>query len=188
MSGIFISYRREDSQDLAGRPFDRLTQRFGKDRVFRDIDAIEPGAKFAQAIAERIGGCDAVVVLIGKGWLEAKNAEGRRRLHLPHDLVKAEAHVPNRHAALPLFDELEAGYCRSGVVVELVQPLETAIFAKEASRVRERDPRRLAEHLFERDLSPLLGLGPNLGDPPRNLPVGEQLARPLVDRRPFPAV
>ena len=45
MSGIFISYRREDSQELAGRLFDRLAQRFGKDRVFRDIDAIDPGAK-----------------------------------------------------------------------------------------------------------------------------------------------
>ena len=60
MSGIFISYRREDSQELAGRLFDRLAQRFGKDRVFRDIDAIDPGARFAQVIAERIGDCDAL--------------------------------------------------------------------------------------------------------------------------------
>ena len=42
MSGVFISYRREDSQQLAGRLFDRLVQRFGKNRVFRDIDAIDP--------------------------------------------------------------------------------------------------------------------------------------------------
>ena len=90
MSGIFISYRREDSQELAGRLFDRLAQRFGKDRVFRDIDAIEPGAKFAEVIAERIGGCDALVALIGKGWLDAKDAQGRRRLDLPNDFVKAE--------------------------------------------------------------------------------------------------
>jgi tetratricopeptide (TPR) repeat protein len=90
MSGIFISYRREDSQALAGRLFDRLTRRFGNDRVFRDIDAIDPGAKFAEVIGERIGGCDALVALIGKGWLEAKDAEGRRRLDLPGDFVKAE--------------------------------------------------------------------------------------------------
>ena len=90
MSGIFISYRREDSQALAGRLFDRLTRRFGTDRVFRDIDAIDPGAKFAEVIGERIGGCDALVALIGKGWLEAKDAEGRRRLDLPGDFVKTE--------------------------------------------------------------------------------------------------
>ena len=90
MSGIFISYRRDDSQALAGRLFDRLTRRFGKDRVFRDIDAIDPGARFAEVIGERIGGCDALIALIGNGWLEAKDAEGRRRLDLPRDFVKAE--------------------------------------------------------------------------------------------------
>ena len=61
MSGIFISYRREDSQELAGRLYDRLAQRFGKDRVFRDVDAIDPGANFAEVVGERIGGCDALV-------------------------------------------------------------------------------------------------------------------------------
>jgi TIR domain-containing protein len=90
MSGIFISYRREDSQELAGRLFDRLAQRFGKERVFRDVDAIDPGAKFAGVIGERIGSCDALVALIGRGWVEARDAEGRRRLDLPCDLVKAE--------------------------------------------------------------------------------------------------
>jgi len=90
MFGIFISYRRDDSQALAGRLFDRLTRRFGKDRVFRDIDAIDPGANFAEVIGERIGGCDALIALIGKGWLEAKDAEGRRRLDLSRDFVRAE--------------------------------------------------------------------------------------------------
>jgi tetratricopeptide (TPR) repeat protein len=88
--GIFISYRREDSQELAGRLFDRLVLRFGKERVFRDIDAIDPGARFAEVIAERVGNCEALVALIGKGWLDAKDAQGRRRLELPNDFVKAE--------------------------------------------------------------------------------------------------
>jgi tetratricopeptide (TPR) repeat protein len=90
MSGIFISYRREDSQALAGRLFDRLGGHFGKDRVFRDIDTLDPGARFAEVIGERISGCDVLVALIGKGWLDAKDAEGRRRLDLPRDYVKAE--------------------------------------------------------------------------------------------------
>jgi tetratricopeptide (TPR) repeat protein len=90
MSGIFISYRREDSQELAGRLFDRLTQRFGKDRVFRDIDTLDPGAKFAQVIAERIKACDVLIALIGRGWLVAKDADGRRRLDLQDDFVKTE--------------------------------------------------------------------------------------------------
>jgi DNA repair exonuclease SbcCD ATPase subunit len=35
--------------------FDRLAERYGKDRVFRDIEAIEADAKFDEEIAERIG-------------------------------------------------------------------------------------------------------------------------------------
>jgi hypothetical protein len=90
MAGIFISYRREDCQQMAGRLADRLGQHFGKVRVFRDIDAIPPGARFAEVIGERIGACDAFVALIGRGWLEAKDAQGRRRLDLVGDFVRAE--------------------------------------------------------------------------------------------------
>jgi len=90
MGGIFISYRREDSQALAGRLFDRLAHHYGKETVFRDIDAIDPGAEFAKVIAERIGACDALVALIGERWLDAKDTAGQRRLDLPRDFVRAE--------------------------------------------------------------------------------------------------
>jgi TIR domain len=43
MSGIFISYRREDSAPYAGRLYDRLCGRFGADQVFMDVDDIPPG-------------------------------------------------------------------------------------------------------------------------------------------------
>ena len=90
MSGVFISYRRDDSQALAGRVHDRLKQRFGKQQVFRDIDAIKPGAVFKEVIAGQVRVCDSLVALIGNRWLDAKDAEGRRRLDLPDDFVKAE--------------------------------------------------------------------------------------------------
>ena len=32
--GIFISYRRQETGDLAGRLYDRLADRFGEARVF----------------------------------------------------------------------------------------------------------------------------------------------------------
>ncbi|UVJ44301.1 tetratricopeptide repeat protein [Pseudomonas sp. LS1212] len=107
MPRIFISYRREDSQALAGRLFDRLAQRFGKDRVFRDIDAIEAGANFAEVIGERIGGCDVLVALIGTRWLEAEDGEGRRRLDLPHDFVRVEiaAALDQRKLVIPVLIE-----------------------------------------------------------------------------------
>lgn len=42
-TGVFISYRRIDSQATAGRLSDDLKRAFGDDAVFRDIDDIAPG-------------------------------------------------------------------------------------------------------------------------------------------------
>jgi hypothetical protein len=50
---IFISYRRGDSGPYAGRLYVALATRYGWDRVFFDVDAIEPGVDFARAILDR---------------------------------------------------------------------------------------------------------------------------------------
>lgn len=50
MAQIFISYRRQETSHLAGRLYDRLADRFGEDRVFMDVDSIEPGLDFSDAI------------------------------------------------------------------------------------------------------------------------------------------
>jgi hypothetical protein len=90
MSGIFISYRREDSAAYTGRLYDRLSAHFGADQVFMDVDDIPPGADFASHIDARVGSCDAMVVVIGKQWLTARNAEGQLRLSDPNDFVGLE--------------------------------------------------------------------------------------------------
>jgi hypothetical protein len=51
--GIFVSYRRQQSKDVAGRLYDRLADRFGEGQVFMDVDAIEPGVDFAEEISAR---------------------------------------------------------------------------------------------------------------------------------------
>jgi hypothetical protein len=68
MSRILISYRREDLAPYAGRLYDLLESHFGRDNVFMDIDTIQPGDDFVEAIERAIGSCDAVVAVIGKGW------------------------------------------------------------------------------------------------------------------------
>jgi hypothetical protein len=90
MPRVFISYRREDCAAVAGRLYDRLSQRFGAVNVFRDTDAIDAGAQFAGVIAERIKTCDALVALIDKNWLNTRDVEGRRRLDQPRDFVAIE--------------------------------------------------------------------------------------------------
>jgi tetratricopeptide (TPR) repeat protein len=90
MGNIFISYRREDSAGHTGRLFDRLSEHFGKGRVFMDISGIEPGVDFVEAIDKAVGSCDAFVVVVGKQWLNVKDADGRRRLDNPEDFIRLE--------------------------------------------------------------------------------------------------
>jgi hypothetical protein len=70
MASIFLSYRREDTGGHAGRLCDRLTARFGGDRVFMDIQDIHPGQNFVASIEDTIARCDCVIAVIGPRWLE----------------------------------------------------------------------------------------------------------------------
>ena len=90
MSGIFISYRREDSAPYAGRLYDRLCAYFGAGQVFMDVDDIPPGANFLAQIEAKVASCDAIVAVIGKSWLTARNVQGQLRLSDPGDFVAME--------------------------------------------------------------------------------------------------
>jgi hypothetical protein len=90
MRAIFISYRREDAEGQAGRLFDDLVMNFGDDSVFMDVAGLEPGRDFRRAIDEQVASCGVLLAVIGKGWLEAKDESGRRRLDDPMDFVRLE--------------------------------------------------------------------------------------------------
>jgi outer membrane murein-binding lipoprotein Lpp len=87
---VFINYRREDSAGHAGRLYDALSERFGEDHVFMDVDAIDPGEDFAEVVEQKVGSCDVLIALIGRSWVTTTDREGRRRLHKPHDWVRQE--------------------------------------------------------------------------------------------------
>lgn len=87
---IFISYRREDTQWVAGRLADSLSAYFGDQRIFRDIDGIVAGERFGDVIETTLGAADAVVVLIGKRWLDVTDSNGQRRLASDDDWVAQE--------------------------------------------------------------------------------------------------
>jgi len=87
---IFLSYRRSDAQHLAGRLYDRLETRFGAGNVFMDVDSIEPGLDYGEAIDKAVGSCDVLLVVIGTRWLDAVDEHNRRRLDDPDDLIMLE--------------------------------------------------------------------------------------------------
>ncbi len=97
---IFISYRREDASDAAGRLYDRLEAEFGES-VFMDVDNIPPGVDFVEAIDRAVGDCDVLIAVIGKKWLSARDAARRRcRLDLAEDYVRLELEAALRRPGI----------------------------------------------------------------------------------------
>ena len=90
MAGIFVSYRRSDSQGEAGRLFDDLVNHFSENSVFMDVSTIEAGRDFRKAIEEAVTKCGVLLVMIGPEWLDAKDEHGTRRLDDPTDFVRVE--------------------------------------------------------------------------------------------------
>jgi hypothetical protein len=93
---IAISYRREDSMAIAGRLYDRLEAKFGKQNVFMDFDSIRPGFDFRTQIKDTIDRSKVVVAVIGPQWFgEAQDKS--RRIDDPADFVRLEvAHALER--------------------------------------------------------------------------------------------
>jgi TIR domain len=88
-----MSYRRADSVGTAGRLFDRLAERFGVERVFRDIDSIEAGEDFDDSIRDALRLATVVLIVIGPRWLDARSADGTRRIDDPGDYVRREIEI-----------------------------------------------------------------------------------------------
>ena len=90
MQGIFISYRRQDSQSAAGRLADHIKEHLPEVPVFRDVETIEPGVDFIEAINRALASCGVLLAVIGPNWLSLTDAAGRRRLDNPNDYTRLE--------------------------------------------------------------------------------------------------
>jgi hypothetical protein len=88
--GIFVSYRRDETAGYAGRLADRLNEHFGEHKVFRDIDSIDPGLDFVEAIQRAVDSSEVLIAVIGRNWLSTTDTAGRERLQDPHDYVRME--------------------------------------------------------------------------------------------------
>jgi len=87
---LFINYRRNDSEEIVGRLYDRLLNDFPAGQVFLDTHSIPAGTDFKVASLRAIGDADVLLSAIGPGWLDAVNDQGARRLDDPADLVRVE--------------------------------------------------------------------------------------------------
>ena len=84
MSGqIFISYRRDDAAPWARLVYTSLFKHFPQSQIFMDVDNLDPGIDFVEAIKASVGCCDVLIAVIGKHWLVSSDEEGRRRIDNP---------------------------------------------------------------------------------------------------------
>ena len=96
MPGIFLSYRRADSDGWAGRLRDALRVRFG-DLVFQDVDNIPDGEIFSDVIDRALQECDVALIVIGPNWASARDEHGQRRLDNEDDWVRIETREVLNH-------------------------------------------------------------------------------------------
>jgi TPR repeat protein len=88
--GVFICYRREETAFAARAIYDRVAQKVGRENVFLDVDNIELGVDWFDALNERVAACDALVAVIGRNWVSGTDKDGGRRLDDPDDFVRIE--------------------------------------------------------------------------------------------------
>ena len=176
--GIFLSYRREETEHAAGRLGDRIAQRFGPEKLFVDVDSIPPGVDFAEAIQAAVRSCDVLLAFVGPRWVELRDRAGRRRIDDPDDFV-----------VLELREALDRGIPVIPVLVDgatMPAPAELPAHLRAFSR---RHAVRLDAETFRQDAAWLLEQLARIVPPkaPDAAPVDEDEGAPAPARRGSPS-
>jgi len=88
--GIFISYRRIDTNWAAVYLRHHIARHLPGVPVFMDIESIAPGEDFVEVIHQNVDRCRIMLAVIGPNWLTVSNNFGQRRLDDPNDFVRLE--------------------------------------------------------------------------------------------------
>jgi hypothetical protein len=123
---IFINYRRGDEPGFTHALLGRLEQIFPAERLFIDVDNIPAGEDFVRALESQVAQCDALLAVIGNGWLDARDERGSRRLDDPNDFVRIEIESALRQGkrVIPVLVH-EARMPRPDELPEGIRPLAT---------------------------------------------------------------
>lgn len=176
-SRIFLSYRRQDSPGFAGRIADHVNLRFGSGSVFRDVETIEGGVDFVDAINQAVGACGAFILVIGPRWLNAQNSRGGRRLEDPQDFVRMEVASALRRniRVIP-------------VLVEGAEMPSTGDLPADLQAIARRQAIEVTDARFEADIEELIrSLESVLGRPSRVISSHQAFGGPPPRSQPAPS-
>jgi hypothetical protein len=118
---VFLNYRVADEPFGAAMLDIALSERFGTAAVFLASKSIPLGSAWEEEMFAAVAASAAVLVVMGRNWLDACDKDGRRRIEDPADFVRREIllamelgknvipvrlGVPRLADAAPLPDEL----------------------------------------------------------------------------------
>ena len=159
--GVFLSYRREDTGPYARLLQFQLRERIPDAEIFMDLDSIEPGTNFVEAIQKAINSCTVLVALIGRQWNSSTENGGRRRLDEPADFVKFEIQAA-----------LERGVRVIPVLVDNAKPLQPDQLPPELERLARLNAVELSYNKYHYDIDKVLSLIERLlANAPESAPV-----------------
>ena len=100
---IVISYRRQDSNDIARRIYEQLKANYGEKSVYIDIESIQPSADYRVHIRQTLERALVMLAVIGTQWAGVR-ADGSVRIFEPDDPVRDEVEtvLANRRAVMPV--------------------------------------------------------------------------------------
>lgn len=90
MSGVFISYRKEEDGDTAELLERGLKDAFGAANVFRDQSDLPLGKDFRKLLWPALQSSTILLAVIGPTWLDARHADGGRKIDHEDDFVRRE--------------------------------------------------------------------------------------------------
>jgi hypothetical protein len=156
MPKIILSYRRSDTDAIAGRIRDNLAVYYGNESVFIDVDNIPFGTDFRDHIRKTFGDHDLMIAIIGQKWLGARKG-GRTRIQDETDPVRVEVEMALQRG-MPIIPVLVNG-AHMPKPEELPQPLKDFSFRNAAEVESGRDFRQHMDRLI-RSIDKILQLKP----------------------------
>lgn len=114
-SKIFISYRRKDSAAAAGRLYDFLETKVGREKLFTDVDDLPYGKDFREEIRRAIDESRVVLVVIGSYFITEEKRLFREndyvRYEIDYALKTGKRVIPVRvnEARMPIANQLPKG-------------------------------------------------------------------------------
>lgn len=138
---VFISYRRADTADFTVALYNELREHFDESDIFKDVNDIPPGLRFADVLNDALRESAVVLVVIGPKWI----SQHGERLFDEDDWVRQEiaTALAMNLRVVPILANGAKMPARSELPEEL-HPLRKRQSAKVRNESFEDDVRRLA--------------------------------------------